>query len=231
MEPDRMALKKLFEKWQMGMQKGHGWNALFWCNHDQPRTVSRFGDEDKYWKESAEMLAASIHLMRGTPYIYQGEELGMTNAHYTSISQYRDVESLNYYKILWIREKQKKRLLRYWLPDQETTDVRPCSGAAEPNAGFTEGTPWLEVTANYKDINAEKQTKDKNSIYSFYKNLVALRKEKDVISKGTIEFLEKENEDVLAYRRAYGEEELIVLNNLTGKEITCTGRGGVEGIP
>ena len=95
MEPDRMALKKLFEKWQMGMQKGHGWNALFWCNHDQPRTVSRFGDEDKYWKESAEMLAASIHLMRGTPYIYQGEELGMTNAHYTSISQYRDVESLN----------------------------------------------------------------------------------------------------------------------------------------
>ena len=111
MEPDRMALKKLFEKWQMGMQKGHGWNALFWCNHDQPRTVSRFGDEDKYWKESAEMLAASIHLMRGTPYIYQGEELGMTNAHYTSISQYRDVESLNYYKILLDQGKTEEEAL------------------------------------------------------------------------------------------------------------------------
>ena len=111
MEPDRMALKKLFEKWQTGMQEGHGWNALFWCNHDQPRTVSRFGDEEKYWKESAKMLAAAIHLMRGTPYIYQGEELGMTNAHYTSISQYRDVESLNYYKILLEQGKTEKEAL------------------------------------------------------------------------------------------------------------------------
>ncbi len=220
MEPDRMALKKLFEKWQMGMQKGHGWNALFWCNHDQPRTVSRFGDEDKYWKESAEMLAASIHLMRGTPYIYQGEELGMTNAHYTSISQYRDVESLNYYKILLDQGKTEEEALTILAARSRDNGRTPMQWSGGANAGFTEGTPWLEVTANYKDINAEKQTKDKNSIYSFYKNLVALRKEKDVISKGTIEFLERENEDVLAYRRAYGEEELIVLNNLTGKEIT-----------
>ena len=220
MEPDRMALKKLFEKWQMGMQKGHGWNALFWCNHDQPRTVSRFGDEDKYWKESAEMLAASIHLMRGTPYIYQGEELGMTNAHYTSISQYRDVESLNYYKILLDQGKTEEEALTILAARSRDNGRTPMQWSGGANAGFTEGTPWLEVTANYKDINAEKQTKDKNSIYSFYKNLVAMRKDKDVISKGTIEFFEKENEDVLAYRRTCGEEELIVLNNLTGKEIT-----------
>ena len=219
MEPDRMALKKLFEKWQTGMQEGNGWNALFWCNHDQPRTVSRFGDEDKYWKESAEMLAASIHLMRGTPYIYQGEELGMTNAHYTSISQYRDVESLNYYKILLDQGKTEEEALTILAARSRDNGRTPMQWSGGANAGFTEGTPWLEVTANYKDINAEKQTKDKNSIYSFYKNLVALRKDKDVISKGTIEFFEKENEDVLAYRRTCGEEELIVMNNLTGKEI------------
>lgn len=220
MEPDRMALKKLFEKWQTGMQEGHGWNALFWCNHDQPRTVSRFGDEEKYWKESAKMLAAAIHLMRGTPYIYQGEELGMTNAHYTSISQYRDVESLNYYKILLKQGKTEKEALEILAARSRDNGRTPVQWSDGKNAGFTEGTPWLEVTANYKDINAEKQIKDKDSIYSFYKNLVALRKDKDVISKGTIEFFEKENEDVLAYRRTCGEEELIVLNNLTGKEIT-----------
>ena len=220
MEPDRMALKKLFEKWQTGMQEGHGWNALFWCNHDQPRTVSRFGDEEKYWKKSAKMLAAAIHLMRGTPYIYQGEELGMTNAHYTSISQYRDVESLNYYKILLKQGKTEKEALEILAARSRDNGRTPVQWSDGKNAGFTEGTPWLEVTANYKDINAEKQIKDKDSIYSFYKNLVALRKDKDVISKGTIEFFEKENEDVLAYRRTCGEEELIVLNNLTGKEST-----------
>lgn len=219
MEPDRMALKKLFEEWQVGMQEGHGWNALFWCNHDQPRTVSRFGDEEKYWKESAKMLAAAIHLMRGTPYIYQGEELGMTNAHYTSISQYRDVESLNYYKILLKQGKTEKEALEILAARSRDNGRTPVQWSDGKNAGFTEGTPWLEVTANYKDINAEKQIKDKDSIYSFYKNLVALRKDKDVISKGTIEFFEKENEDVLAYRRTCGEEELIVLNNLTEKEI------------
>lgn len=220
MEPDRMALKKLFEKWQTGMQEGHGWNALFWCNHDQPRTVSRFGDEGKLWKESTEMLAAAIHLMRGTPYIYQGEELGMTNAHYTGISQYRDVESLNYYKILLEQGKTEEEALTVLAARSRDNGRTPMQWTDGKNAGFTEGTPWLEVTANYKEINAEKQTKDKDSIYSFYKTLVALRKEKNVISRGNIEFLEKENEDVLAYRRVYGEDELIVLNNLTIRERT-----------
>ena len=148
MEPDRMALKKLFEKWQTGMQEGNGWNALFWCNHDQPRTVSRFGDEDKYWKESAEMLAASIHLMRGTPYIYQGEELGMTNAHYTSISQYRDVESLNYYKILLDQGKTEEEALTILAARSRDNGRTPLQWSGGENAGFTEGTPWLEVTAN-----------------------------------------------------------------------------------
>ena len=220
MEPDRMALKKLFEKWQTGMQEGHGWNALFWCNHDQPRVVSRLGDESKYWKESAEMLAASIHLMRGTPYIYQGEEIGMTNAHYTSISQYRDVESLNYYKILLDQGKTEEEALAVLAARSRDNSRTPMQWSGEEHAGFSEGRPWLEVTSNYKEINAQAQTEDGESVYSFYKRLVSLRKEKNVISKGSIEFLEKENEDVLAYRRAYEDEELIVLNNLTGKEVT-----------
>lgn len=225
MDPDKMALKKLFEKWQCGMQEGHGWNALFWCNHDQPRTVSRFGDEEKYWKESAEMLAASIHLMRGTPYIYQGEELGMTNAHYTDISQYRDVESLNYYKILLDQGKSREEALSILAARSRDNGRTPMQWSAEKNSGFSTGTPWLEVTANYKEINAGKQTGEADSIYGFYKNLIALRKEKDVISKGTIEFLEKENENVLAYRRNYEDQELIVWNNLTGKELTVPSDG------
>ena len=111
MEPDLGKLKELFRSWQEGMQKGNGWNALFWCNHDQPRIVSRFGSEGRYWKESAKMLAAAIHLMQGTPYIYQGEELGMTNAHFDEIGQYRDVESINYYHILLNEGKTKEEAL------------------------------------------------------------------------------------------------------------------------
>ena len=110
-KPDMMELKALFKTWQEGMEQGGGWNALFWCNHDQPRSVSRLGDEGAYWKESAKMLAGAIHLMRGTPYIYQGEEIGMENAHFTDISQYRDVESLNYYRILLNQGKSREEAL------------------------------------------------------------------------------------------------------------------------
>ena len=217
---DRIALKKLFETWQMGMQDGDGWNALFWCNHDQPRVVSRMGNEDLYWKESAKMLAAAIHMMRGTPYVYQGEELGMTNAHYNDISQYRDVESLNYYKILLDQGKTKEQALKVLAARSRDNSRTPMQWSDDKNAGFTEGTPWIEAPENYKEINAETELKDPDSIYSFYKKLIALRKEKDIIAEGTIEFLEKENADVLAYRRNYQGEELIVLNNLTAENVT-----------
>lgn len=219
MNPDRKTLKKLFEDWQLGMQAGNGWNALFWCNHDQPRIVTRLGDEKGYWKESAKMLAASIHLMRGTPYIYQGEEIGMTNAHYNDISQYRDVESLNYYKILINQGKTNEEILNILAARSRDNGRTPMQWSNNKNAGFTKGTPWIDVIENYKEINAEIQINDKDSIYSFYKKLIALRKEKSTISKGNIEFLEKENSNILAYKRVYGEEEIIVLNNLTASEI------------
>ena len=220
MEPDRMVLKKLFEKWQEGMQQKNGWNALFWCNHDQPRIVSRMGDENRYWKESAKMLAAAVHMMRGTPYIYQGEELGMTNAHYTDISQYRDVESLNYYKILLSQGKTKEEALKILASKSRDNSRTPMQWSAEKNAGFSDAEPWLGVPENYTEINAEKEIKEADSIYSFYKKLIKLRKEKKAVSEGTIEFLEKENEDVLAYKRTHEKEEIVVFNNLTGKEIT-----------
>lgn len=220
MEPDRMELKQLFEEWQMGMQEAHGWNALFWCNHDQPRIVSRLGNEGQYQKQSAKMLGACIHLMQGTPYIYQGEELGMTNPHFQDIAQYRDVESLNYYEILLERGKTKEEALEILAARSRDNSRTPMQWSGETGCGFTDGTPWIETAGNYQEINVRTQMADEDSVYHFYKRLIELRKEKPVISKGSIDFLMQENPDVLAYRRRYQDKELIVLNNLTGKEIT-----------
>lgn len=216
MEPDLMRLKELFETWGTGMQEGNGWNALFWCNHDQPRIVSRLGDEDRYWKESAEMLAASVHLMRGTPYIYQGEEIGMTNPHFDDIRQYRDVESLNYYRILLGQGKTSREAMDILQARSRDNGRTPVQWNAGENAGFTTGTPWIGIDKNYQIINAAAQRNDPDSILAFYKRLIQLRKEKKVIAEGEIAFLEKENANVLAYRRVLGGEELIVFNNLTG---------------
>lgn len=220
MEPNRMELKRLFDEWQMGMQREHGWNALFWCNHDQPRIVSRFGDEGQYWKQSAKMLAASIHLMQGTPYIYQGEELGMTNPHFREIGQYRDVESRNYYEILLGQGKTEEEALKILSARSRDNSRTPMQWSGETNGGFTKGTPWIEPAGNYGEINVRRQAEDEDSILHFYKMLIRLRKEKALISEGSIAFLMQDNPDVLAYVRAYREEELIVLNNLTGREIT-----------
>ncbi len=221
-EPDRMELKRLFEEWQTGMQRGHGWNALFWCNHDQPRIVSRFGDEGPYWKESAKMLGSCIHLMQGTPYIYQGEELGMTNPHFREIGQYRDVESLNYYEILLGQGKTEEEALQILAARSRDNSRTPMQWSGEANGGFTEGTPWIEPAGNYGEINARMQAEDEDSILHFYKTLIRIRKEKALISKGSIAFLMQDNSDVLAYSRAYRDEELIVLNNLTDREITVS---------
>ena len=218
MPPDRMALKNLFTLWQEGMQAGNGWNALFWCNHDQPRAVSRFGDEGQYWKESAKMLGTATHMMRGTPYIYQGEEIGMTNAHYQSIDQYKDVESLNYYKILQQQGKSPAEALEILAQRSRDNGRTPMQWDASAHAGFTTGTPWLEEVSNYKTINAAAQVGDPDSIYSYYKELVALRKREPVISEGKIQFLYKEDADLLAYRRWNDTEEALVVCNLTGHE-------------
>lgn len=221
MPPDRMALKNLFAVWQEGMQAAHGWNALFWCNHDQPRAVSRFGDEGPLWQASAKMLAAAIHLMRGTPYIYQGEELGMTNAHYTAIDQYRDVESLNYYRILRDAGKTVAEALAILAARSRDNGRTPMQWDDSPNAGFTTGDPWLAPPDNYRRINAAAQRDDPDSIRAFYKKLVALRKAMPVIADGRIEFLHRDNADLLAYRRFDDDSELTVLCNLTDRPVAA----------
>ena len=218
MEPDYMELKVIFEKWQMGMQRGNAWNALFWCNHDQPRIVSRFGNEGEYWKESAKMLAGMIHLMRGTPYIYQGEEIGMTNPHYTSIEQYADVESRNYYEILLNEGKTKEEALEILAARSRDNSRTPMQWTDERYCGFSDTKPWIPVSDNFEKINVKKQKQDRDSILEFYKKLIMLRKEKEVIARGNIEFREVENAGVLAYTRCLDKQKLLVCCNFRDVE-------------
>lgn len=218
MDFDFAMLKDIFKEWQEGMQAGNGWSAVFWCNHDQPRAISRFGDDVNYHKESAKMLASTIHLMRGTPYIYQGEEFGMKNPYFTTIEQYRDVEAINYFNILkeqGIEEEEILEILRAKSRDNSRT---PVQWDATENAGFTSGTPWIPVGASYEEVNAEAALKDQDSVFYHYKKLIALRKEYDIISDGNIEMMLMDHPQVLAYMRTLDNQKLIVLNNYYGKE-------------
>lgn len=214
MPPDFNALKELFYNWQLGMQENEGWNALFWCNHDQPRVVSRLGDDENYWKESSKMLATCIHMMQGTPYIFQGEEIGMTNAKYTDISQYRDVESKNYYEIMLKKGKTKEETLAILGARSRDNGRTPMQWNSSNNAGFSNGTPWLSIPENYKDINVETEQSDADSILAYYKKLIQIRKQYRAISEGKIEFIYEIHPEVLAYKRVCGDEEFLVLNNL-----------------
>lgn len=215
---DFQKLKNILFSWQKGMQEHNAWNAVFWCNHDQPRVVSRFGNEGRYWKASAKMLAATIHLLRGMPYIYQGEELGMTNAGFTDISQYRDVESLNHFRILQdkgLTEADAYRILQVHSRDNSRT---PMQWTAGKNGGFTDGEPWIEVNKNCDRINAEAELADPDSIFHFYRKLIKMRKEYDVIACGSFEPLAERHPQVFAYRRRYEEEELLLVSNFYIRE-------------
>ena len=217
MAPDIVSLKLIFKEWQEKIQSGNGLNALFWCNHDQPRIVSRLGDEGKYYKESAKMLAGLIHLMRGTPYIYQGEEIGMTDPHFKSIDMYRDVESLNYYKILMEQGLNSDEALTILDRRSRDNSRTPMQWSAKKNAGFSKVSPWINVADNYKSINVENEKDDKDSILSFYKKLITIRKENTVISAGNISFIDT-NENIIAYKRSLGERKILVFCNMSNKD-------------
>lgn len=222
MDFDFKQLKKIFKDWQNGMESGNGWNALFWCNHDQPRIVSRFGNCSQYHKESAKMLATSIHMMRGTPYIYQGEEFGMTNPEYTSINQYRDVESINFYNILMNKGVDKEKALEILREKSRDNSRTPVQWNNKKNAGFTSGEPWIPVGNLYKNINAENALNDKDSVFYHYKNLISLRKQHDVISDGSFNIILENHDKVYAYTRSYKNTNLIVLNNFYGEDTEVT---------
>ena len=198
------------------MSNAGSWQALFWCNHDQPRIVSRFGDEGEYWKQSAKMLATFVHLMRGTPYIYQGEELGMTNAHFTDIKQYQDVESLNYYKIMTDNGVSESDALKVLAAKSRDNARTPMQWTPGHEAGFTEGESWLSVTENFTHINAQSEESDPDSILNYYRQLVQLRKDYPVISDGDVKFIETGNSKVIGYERRLDGERLIVLCNFSG---------------
>ena len=217
-KPDIVKLKKLFNDWQTGMQEGGGWNANFWCNHDQPRAVSRFGDDKNYRERSAKMLATAIHMLRGTPYVYQGEEIGMTNTDFTSIDQYKDVESLNYYNIMLENGKSPEEALHIINERSRDNGRTPMQWDTSANAGFSKGEPWIGVNGNYKEINAQEQVSRTDSVFAYYKKLIELRKKYDVIADGDFSMLEDTPEEIFAYERILGDERLLVFVNFSGRE-------------
>ncbi|HCE2817757.1 TPA: alpha,alpha-phosphotrehalase [Vibrio parahaemolyticus] len=218
---DFIQLKQIFNHWQTGLN-GKGWGALFWCNHDQPRVVSRLGDDKQYRVESAKMLAASVHMMQGTPYVYQGEEIGMTNPGYTEISQYRDVESTNMYDIMVNRDGVSHEEMMAILAQKSRDNSRtPMQWNSQKHAGFTEGTPWLEVAKNYSEINAEAAVADLNSVFYFYKRLIELRKQVPVITDGRYEDLLPEHQRIFAYARQNDKQTLLCINNYYTEEVEC----------
>lgn len=215
---DFLTLKKLFNDWQTKMHQ-KGWNALFWCNHDQPRIISRFGDEGKYWQESAKMLAAMIHFMQGTPYIYQGEEIGMLNPHYEDITDYQDIESHNMYKLLLSEGMDKNEVLAVLAQKSRDNSRTPMQWNDSLHAGFTQGKPWLAVANNFKTLNVEKVMQDNDSIFSFYQQLIRLRHQLDVIELGDYQDLAPQHKNVFCYRRKYKNQTLTVVGNFYAQEV------------
>ncbi|MDG2958978.1 alpha,alpha-phosphotrehalase [Exercitatus varius] len=213
-KPDYVQLKSIFNYWQQGMHN-RAWNALFWCNHDQPRIVSRFGDEGEFRTASAKMLAMVLHGMQGTPYIYQGEEIGMINPNFSSIKQYRDVESLNAYQILQEQGKSAGEILQVLAQKSRDNSRTPMQWDASPNAGFTGGTPWIEAAKSYAEINVEQALADKHSVFYVYQRLIRLRKELPVFTDGDYYDLLPNHEFVWAYKRKADGQTLTVVANFS----------------
>lgn len=212
--------KKILSRWQTGLE-GKAWNSLFLSNHDQPRSVSWFGNDSEQYREiSAKMLGTCLHMMQGTPYVYQGEELGMCNAYFDQLEDYRDIESLNAYKELTetcgVSHEEMMGYLKRISRDNARTPMQWDDSA---NAGFTTGTPWIKVNSNYKTVNAKQQTTDPDSVFSYYKELIRLRHENDIIVYGEYELLEPQNEELFIYTRSWNNEQLMVLCNFTEKDI------------
>lgn len=212
-------LKKCLAKWQQELHEC-GWNSLFWDNHDLPRIVSRWGNDREYRAESAKMLATILHGMEGTPYIYQGEELGMTNVRFDSIEEYQDIETLNMYQERMEKGYDKKDIMESIYAKGRDNARTPMQWDGSRNAGFTEGTPWIGVNSNYTEINAEQQLQDKDSVFRYYQKLIRLRKEHEIFVKGDFTLLLPEDESIFAYVREYQGQKLLVAANFTDQEVS-----------
>lgn len=214
-------MKAVLTKWQKGLEE-IAWNSLFWENHDQPRSVSRFGNDSSQYRElSAKMLATCLHMMQGTPYVYQGQELGMTNVPFHSVEDFRDLDSINAYHELVEDQKvfSKEEMMRYLRYKSRDNARTPFQWDDSENAGFTTGTPWIMVNPNYKEINAKAELADPNSVFYYYQKLIQLRKEKEIIVYGTYDLLLPESEELYVYTRTLGEEKLLVVCNFSENEV------------
>ena len=223
---DLRDLKTVLGRWEAGLSD-IGWNALYWDNHDQPRIVSRFGDDTTYRRESATMLATVLHLHRGTPYVYQGEELGMTNARFTSLDSYRDIESVRYVaqarELGHARDDQLLAGLAAFSRDNART---PMQWDSSPHAGFTTGTPWLAANANYRTVNAEAERADPGSVFHYYRQLITLRHHDPVVQHGDFTMLLPDHPHVYAFRRRLDGQELIIAGNFSGEQQHVTIEAG-----
>ncbi len=217
---DVVSLKSVFNRWQTALASD-GWNSLFWSNHDLPRAVSAWADDGQYRERSAKMLATVLHFMRGTPYIYQGEEIGMTNAGFSSIDQFRDVETLSLYRAIpHDAVDERARFLAAAQQVGRDNARTPMQWTAEPNAGFSSGTPWIDVNPNHTQINVEASVVDPNSVYAHFKSLISLRKSLRVLVYGDYVPLLEDNPSVIAYARRLEGECVLVIANFTGDAVT-----------
>ena len=215
---DFKEFKRIMIKWQEELQ-GKAWNSLFLGNHDQPRSVSRFGNDNPAYREtSAKMLATCLHMMQGTPYVYQGEELGMTNVYFDKLEDYRDIESINFFTELTEAGLMTPEYMMKCLMLRSRDNARtPMQWDDSAQAGFTDGAPWIKVNPNYKEINAAQQLADPNSIFYYYQKLIRLRKEKDIIVYGGFEPLYRDDEQIFAYIRRQDQEKLLTVCNFSDK--------------
>ena len=221
MKFDFIELKRILMDWQVNISKGNGWNAIFWCNHDQPRVVTRFGNDETEANrvKSAKMLAISLHMLQGTPYIYQGEEIGMTNPKFTSINQYRDIETLNAYRSLRNQGLDEDTIMKVIGQKSRDNSRTPVQWTDEENAGFTTGTPWIGIPDNYREINVEAAIKDKNSIFYTYQQLIDIRHKHDIITYGDVEPLYMDHPDLFIYKRKLDNEEWLIVANYTNDKV------------
>lgn len=205
-------LKKIFTKWHEGL-KEKGWNSLFMNNHDQPRMVSRFGDDKKCRIESAKMLATLLHTLPGTPYIYQGEEIGMTNVAFDNIEDYRDIETLNFYREMTKKSLPKEKIMEAIHPISRDNARTPMQWSDSPNTGFTTGTPWIKVNHNYRKINVAKDLKDPNSIFRYYQKIIQLRKQNLIMIYGDYQLILEDDEHIYSYLRTLNKNRLLIILN------------------
>jgi oligo-1,6-glucosidase len=210
-------LKASLSRWQTGLH-GQGWNSLYWCNHDQPRAVSRFGDEGQFRVRSAKLLATCLHMMQGTPFIYQGEELGMTNVKWPHIDQYQDIETRNMFQVAVVQKNQHPERVMQSIHAKGRDNARtPMQWSSAPQAGFTTGQPWLAVHDNFIEVNAAQARDDDHSIFHHYRQLIALRKKWPVMVSGNFELLLPKHASLFAYTRRLGDVCLLVLCNFSSQ--------------